>query len=169
MSAHPYFLVRQMEPRNLFNENFVDSYLRNLSPTKFKSYTVYMHVLEVNVIVHMYCIYSIAMLLYHRVGQGSSLLLCHHCKAIKKQFQVPGKSLTWKYKNNQRLRTKRSRDDPRPFLPSLLYTIVCMFFGTPALLSFHTCLIIYNYNNYLDHAKEPLQKTIESWQAPTVP
>ena len=29
-----------MEPRNLFNENFVDRYPRYLSPTKFKSYTV---------------------------------------------------------------------------------------------------------------------------------
>ena len=40
MSARLYFLGRQMEPKNLFNENFVDSYPRNLSTTKFKSYTV---------------------------------------------------------------------------------------------------------------------------------
>ena len=31
MSAHLHFLVKQMEPRNLFNENFVDRYPRNLS------------------------------------------------------------------------------------------------------------------------------------------
>ena len=30
-----------IELRNVFNENFVDSYPRNLSPTEFKSYTVY--------------------------------------------------------------------------------------------------------------------------------
>ena len=36
MSAHPYFVVMEMEPRNLFNENFVDSYIS----AKFKSYTV---------------------------------------------------------------------------------------------------------------------------------
>ena len=29
-----------LEPRNLFNKNFVDSYPQNLSPIKFKSYTV---------------------------------------------------------------------------------------------------------------------------------
>ena len=32
--------VGQMEPRNLFNENFVDSYLRNLSSVKLRRYTV---------------------------------------------------------------------------------------------------------------------------------
>ena len=32
--------VGQMEPRNLFNENFVDSYLRNLSSMKLRQYTV---------------------------------------------------------------------------------------------------------------------------------
>ena len=30
-----------MEQRNAFNESFADSYPRNLSPMKFKSYTVY--------------------------------------------------------------------------------------------------------------------------------
>ena len=43
-SVRPYQAGQQMEPRNLFNEKFVVSniciYLRNLSPTKFKSYTV---------------------------------------------------------------------------------------------------------------------------------
>ena len=32
--------VGQMEPRNLFNENFVDSYPRNLSSAKLRRYTV---------------------------------------------------------------------------------------------------------------------------------
>ena len=31
--------VGQMEPRNLFNENFVDNYLRNLSSAKLRRYT----------------------------------------------------------------------------------------------------------------------------------
>ena len=52
--AHPYTMksivgvavwrglaVGQMEPRNLFNENFVDSYPRNLSSAKLRRYTVY--------------------------------------------------------------------------------------------------------------------------------
>ena len=34
--------VGQMEPRNLFNENFVDSYPRNLSSAKLRRYTVSM-------------------------------------------------------------------------------------------------------------------------------
>jgi len=33
-------VVGQMEPRNLFNRNFVDSYLWNLSSTKLRCYTV---------------------------------------------------------------------------------------------------------------------------------
>jgi len=32
--------VGQMEPRNLFNENFVESYPRNLSSVKLRRYTV---------------------------------------------------------------------------------------------------------------------------------
>jgi len=34
------FAVGQMEPQNLFNEKFVDSYARNLSSAKLRRYTV---------------------------------------------------------------------------------------------------------------------------------
>jgi len=47
--------VGQMESQNLFNENFVDSYPRNLSSEKLRHYTVFT-ACGIVVLVHPYTI-----------------------------------------------------------------------------------------------------------------